>query len=134
MPSWNPDGSKLVHTRAYDIYVMDSSGQDVVRLTQRSEEKGHPHYSPDGTRILFESLPAGVDPQIWVMNADGSGPRQLTRHGGVEPNWSPDGTKVVYTRYENQPTLKDGVLWIIDLEGGAERQLTFKTSTTAPHF
>jgi hypothetical protein len=59
-------------------------------------------------RIVFA---AGDDFDIWVINADGSGLRQLTKNPGPEfdPAWSPDGTQIVYRdsrRGINQPDVQ----------------------------
>jgi Tol biopolymer transport system component len=64
-----------------------------------------PAWSPDGTRIAFESNanPAGGNPEgdmeIWVMNPDGSNPTQLTSNTLHDegPAWSPDGTMLAYS-------------------------------------
>src|ERR687888_148195 len=58
-----------------------------------------PAWSPDGSKILFMSTRDGM-PQIYVMNVDGSGQRNLLKSADVdaEPSWSPDGTKIVFDR------------------------------------
>jgi TolB protein len=64
----------------------------------------YPAGSPDGTKIAFMSQQPGAhgsDPNydIFVMNADGSGLKQLTDAPGEDgfPSWSPDGTKIAYS-------------------------------------
>ncbi len=54
-------------------------------------------WSPDGERILFESVRAGSI-GIWVIDQDGSNPVQLTRglHNNWHPTWSPDGERIAY--------------------------------------
>ena len=49
-------------------------------------------YSPDGSRIAF-TVTEGANTDIWMMSADGSGARQLTREAAIDvsPTWSPDG-------------------------------------------
>ncbi len=103
MPSWSPDGKKIVHIRYFvgffssEIVVMDTNGANPIRLTVNNASDRHPRYLSDGTKIAFESRPGGGLPQIWVMNADGTNPVQLTTHGGYTCDWSPDEEWIVYT-------------------------------------
>jgi Tol biopolymer transport system component len=65
---------------------------------QQQSVKTDPMYSPDGLKIAFISTHDG-DPEIFVMNADGTGLRKLTDNTAVDaaPSWSPDGGKIVFT-------------------------------------
>ncbi|MDI6839600.1 MAG: hypothetical protein QMD71_01885 [bacterium] len=59
------------------------------------------------------------------MDFDGSDPKKLTTEGGVAPNWSPDGKKIVYSQYNGwEFTSESGMLWIMDADGSNKRQLT----------
>jgi hypothetical protein len=64
---------------------------------QQQTVKTDPVYSPDGLKIAFISTHDG-DPEIFVMNTDGTGLRKLTDNSAVDaaPNWSPDGTFELY--------------------------------------
>jgi Tol biopolymer transport system component len=77
-------------------------------------------WTPDG-RVVYASAASG-EPNVWVMEADGSGRRQLTseRGGNVEPAISPDGRHVVFVSY------RTGVrhLWQMEVNGSNPRQLT----------
>src|SRR5207244_2353657 len=59
-----------------------------TRLTNNSASDRAPAFSPDGTKIIFNSNRNGSD-DIWVMNADSSGQTALTSGAGnnVSPNW-----------------------------------------------
>ena len=131
MPNWFPDGKKIAHQRyigigAPEIFVMDSSGQNPVRLTYTERFDSHPKYSPDRTRIAFWS-----SGNVWIMDSTGSNLRQLTTTGvdvdfGLPFSWSPVGDKIIYTRYQSTDwTMKNGVLWMIDVNARAETQFTF---------
>jgi len=81
-----------------------------------------PRYSPDGTKIAFGSLRSGPS-EIWIAEADGSNPVQLTSFGGPLVgfmNWSPDGERLVFhARPEGQADLFE-----IPASGGAPKRLT----------
>ena len=57
-----------------------------------------PAWSPDGTRIAFSSTRDG-NPEIYVVNRDGSNLRRITNHPGIDitPTWSPTGTQIAFT-------------------------------------
>ena len=65
---------------------------------QQQSVKTDPMYSPNGLKLVFISTHDG-DPEIFVMNADGSGLKKLTDNTAVDaaPSWSPDGNKIVFT-------------------------------------
>ena len=98
-PSWSPDGQKIVFGRGGRIYTMSASdGSGLIALTAGGFD-WHPTWSPDGRRIAFGSDRTGIN-AIYVMNADGSGVRQLTKYpeGDYLPWWSPDGTTIAFER------------------------------------
>ncbi len=81
-----------------------------------------PSFSPDGRKIAFFARLFGGNGDIWTMNADGSGPGQLTTNGyqDVLPEWAQDGGGVLYGRITDS-----GVqLWEKKVADGAERSLT----------
>lgn len=65
---------------------------------QQQSVKTDPIYSPNGLKIAFISTHDG-DPEIFVMNPDGTGVKKLTdnTHVDAAPSWSPDGGKIVFT-------------------------------------
>ena len=79
---------------------------------------GHAVPSPDGDRLAFTALD-----RLWVANANGSNPRQLTAAAGGEyfPAWSPDGRWIAYTTWQRDA----GHLWKVRADGrGEPRRLT----------
>lgn len=91
---------------AYDLYVMDPDTSEVTRLTFDGDpdenffrhDSLNPVWSPDGTRIAFDSTRSG-NREVWVMNADGGGLVNVSDHPGqdYEPAWSPDGAQITFT-------------------------------------
>jgi TolB protein len=81
------------------IYMMDTDGGGLQRLTNDASKNRSPVISPDGTQIAFASERDGAS-RIYLMNVDGSEQRRLTAADQVEilPAWSPDGTKVYLDR------------------------------------
>ena len=137
MPNWSPDSQYIVHIRYLvgistpEIFVMDSSGSNPIRLTFNNAADYYPRYSAVSTLIAFTSQLSGGQPQIWIMNSDGSNKSQLTSTGvdatfGLPFSWSPDGSSIVYTDYRsNDWTYDNGTLWVLDPSAGGKRQLTF---------
>jgi Tol biopolymer transport system component len=91
-------------TTANEIYTINPDGTGLVRLTTGAADDRDPVWSPDGTKIVFASdrsvysRTARGHMHLWVMNANGTGLKQLTSGNEDEsqPAWSPDGTRIVY--------------------------------------
>ncbi|KYK28551.1 MAG: hypothetical protein AYK19_20850 [Theionarchaea archaeon DG-70-1] len=124
-PIWSPDGEKIVFVSHDDenteIYIMDSDGGNVQRLTNNTVYDSNPVWTPDGKRIVFTSGKDGIF-DIYMMDADGGNLRQLTRHSAPVFNiaWSPDGEKIAFC------SSKDGKvnIYVMDSEGGNQKNLT----------
>jgi len=100
--SWSPDGNQVTFHSDRDgleeIYLMNSDGQGVIRLTNSPSVDWYPAWSPDGTRIAFQSNREGND-EIYAIILDGLQEVNLTNDGRNDqaPSWSPDGTKIAFT-------------------------------------
>jgi TolB protein len=82
-----------------DIYVVDAGGGTPRRLTTSPGIDTSPSFSPDGSRIVFESDRSGSQ-QLYVMNADGTGERRISFGNAAyaAPAWSPDGQWIAFTQ------------------------------------
>jgi Tol biopolymer transport system component len=119
------------------IYAMEQFDPSLWRL-ERSEQHGvfgsprtfaastridcNPQFSPDGTRVAFESTRSGT-PEIWVADADGSNPRRVTSVGGMPtgtPRWSPDGGHIAF----GSGPQGQADIYVIRSEGGLAKRLT----------
>ncbi len=79
---FSPDGTRLAFTvqgGGNDIWLINSDGTNPVALTEAAGDNDHARWSPDGTKIVFTSTrDDGLHPQVYVMNADGTGQTALT--------------------------------------------------------
>ena len=129
LPSWHPDGVHVVYSLEHDglteVHVTRSDGSD-DRIVYSDEAPGtyavfSAVFSPDGSEIAFD---AGTDTgyDIFVMDADGSHAHQITTTGtDYNPSWSPDGTRIVFTRQE---AASESDIFIMDAGGSKVRRLT----------
>jgi TolB protein len=84
---------RIVFDNFHDVWSIKADGTGLARLTRSPAPEFDATWSPDGDRIAFRSERSG-EPEIWLMNADGSGRRRLA--DGLSPAWSPDGSKIAY--------------------------------------
>ena len=145
----SPDGKTIVFTSLkdgdLDIYTMNVDGSNVRRLTTTPGYDGGPFFSPDGSRIVYRAYhPTDstelaeyrtllgleiVRPnrmEIWVMNADGSDQRQVTRLGGANfaPFFTPDGQRIIFSSNHRTPRSRNFDLFLVGLDGSGLEQVT----------
>jgi Tol biopolymer transport system component len=145
----SPDGRRIVFTSLkdgdLDIYTMNVDGSDVRRLTTSVGYDGGPWWSPDGTKIVYRAWhppdSAGLadyksllaqrmvrprQMELWVMNADGTDQRQVTKLGGANfgPSWTPDGRRIVFSSNYKNPRSRNFELYIVNLDGTGLEQIT----------
>jgi len=81
------------------IYIMRTDGAGLRRLVDDDYRYTWPRWAPDGKRIAFTSNRSG-SPEVWVINRDGSGLRQVTQFPGAHyPTWSPDGSQMTFSTH-----------------------------------
>src|SRR5262249_12168809 len=96
----SPDGRTIVFELLGDIYTLPIDGGKATRITSGQPFDAQPHYSPDGKSIVFVSDRSQSD-NLWIMNADGTNPRALTRENDQKfqsPAYTPDGKYVVASK------------------------------------
>src|SRR5205807_1353061 len=100
-PTWSPDGNKIAFVSYLDgngeIYVVNTDGSQVTRLTNNTDADTEPAWSPDGKTIAFAVLD-GAAPGVYTMAADGTNRTQLTSGATSDqsPSWSPDGHHIAF--------------------------------------
>ena len=115
-----------------ELYVMNADGTGLRRLT-RNTELGDPAWSPNGRKLVFvERVERGGAPcrpagrcheEIYVINADGTGLRRLTRNAVFDGNpvWSPDGRRIAFVRDRDRQTAN---IFVMNADGSDQRRLT----------
>ncbi len=124
-PSVSLRGAKFAYGRSIlqaDLWRLELEGKPEAILSSTARDTS-PRFSPDGTRIAFQSARGGEN-DIWAARADGTGLRQLTKNMGGSsgsPAWSPDGKRIAFDAVR-----KEGGYgaWIVDAEGGPPRRLS----------
>lgn len=130
-PDWSPDGKSILYSAFGEvqggIYVMDADGSNARLLM--GGPLHYPRWSPDGRYIAFDGTLGMSQFEIFIMNADGSGMRQVTVHpkgaGGYNkcPSWSPDGKRLVYFSTDRSD-MPGPDIFITNVDGSGETKLT----------
>ncbi|MDT8421389.1 MAG: RiPP maturation radical SAM C-methyltransferase [Desulfuromonadales bacterium] len=142
-PHFSPNGSRVAFksNRSGDtnIWVMNSDGSNINQLTYdesgldpESPPSYGPDWSPDGSKIVFDTMRSG-NHDIWIMNADGSNPIQLTDDlaEDAHPDFSYDGSRIVF--WSDRSGSRE--IWTMNADGSNQTQLTFLGSFVGhPHF
>ncbi|MEZ4455788.1 MAG: hypothetical protein R2882_04425 [Gemmatimonadales bacterium] len=154
----SPDGKTIIFTSTMDgdieLYTMNVDGTNVRRITNRVGYDGGAFFSPDGKMIVWRAgypttaadsadylsllerrmvRPARVE--VWVANADGSDPRQVTRLGGANfaPFFHPDGKRIIFSSNYENPRSGKFDLFLINVDGsGLERVTTYEEFDSFP--
>ncbi|MBI4932157.1 MAG: PD40 domain-containing protein [Bacteroidetes bacterium] len=132
----SPDGKEIVFDMLGDIYSMPITGGEAKLLRGDHSMDVQPRYSPDGKKISFGSDAAGGD-NIWMMNRDGSEPKQITKENFRLTNnavWMPDARLngevgqgnylIVKKHFTSTRSLGAGELWMYHYTGGEGIQIT----------
>ena len=163
--TWSPDGRHIafssLHNRNWDLYVMEADGANLTadspwfldgnyvmsadefrrrtddwRSGDDSRSGADPAWSPDGRHIAFSSEHEG-NWDLYVMDADGTNLRRLTRHPGFDSGaaWSPDGHHIAFHSDRDDG---DRELYLMDADGTNLRRLTHHSGydeypSWAPH-
>jgi Tol biopolymer transport system component len=137
-PAWSPDGLRIVffgepgistlggiYGQGNGIWVIEAGQEQEPRQLIPIEYVKNIVWSPDGTKLAFETEPPGVASRILVVDANGG--REISRFPGEQPAWSFDSQKLVI-----KACLAPCGLWLINFDGGGAEQLTFESTDSYP--
>jgi Tol biopolymer transport system component len=120
-PQFSTDGQRIAFQSARgganDIWVAHADGTRLVQITRNlSENNGSPRWSPDGKWVAFDSNGKEGRLDVWIVEAEGGPPRQLTHRPGNNwiPSWSRDGKRVYFVSNRSGRT----EIWRVHTKGG----------------
>jgi TolB protein len=144
---WSPDGRKIAFMSrregtGEDVFVMNADGGDQRNLTHKPGNEVGSAWSPDGRAILFTAVPPGQPlwvggsrsasgpyRDVYVMNADGSAQRNLTRTREAEEyaaTWAPNGRGIAFAAYDG----RSNRIFVLNPDGSGKRALTNEITET----
>jgi TolB protein len=149
----SPDGKKIVFTSMrngdLDLYTVDINGDNVKQVTHELGYDGGAFFSPDSKMICYraghpqteeekkiyrellaKNLVKPSKMELFVMNADGSNKRQVTKNGAANfcPYFTPDGKKLIFSSNLGDPQGRNFDLYLINLDGTGLERVTFEPS------
>jgi hypothetical protein len=104
-PDWSPDGKLIAFSKdvsGLDVYVMSPDGSNATIITHDPDFDSQPAWAPDQSRIVFQrDLQGRGGQELYTMNPDGTNwvglpVGHLFGEVALDPNWAPDGTKLIF--------------------------------------
>ena len=140
LPAWSPDGKQIAFQSKrdggdYQVFVMDSDGNNKRRLSDGKGYAAWPAWSPDGQQVLYiagASSEPGVAKELFVVPAAGGAPKQLTTTGGEagRPAWSPDGKYILFIQNNGDK----GTIMLANSQGADPKVLVEASRNPSPQF
>jgi len=134
--TWSPNGSQIAFISVdgpQAIHIANADGSGSYGLPGSPTSLWAVDWSPDGRKFVYSNAE-----ELFVINTDGTGKQQLTTVQQTEsgttadfdPRWSPDGTKILFTRYRNSVFAST---WVMNADGSKQRKL-FNFDSYSPYW
>ncbi|MEQ9231906.1 MAG: protease, partial [Cyclobacteriaceae bacterium] len=116
--------TEIVFVYANDLWKVNRSGGDAIRLTTNEGYESSPHFSPDENWIAF-SAEYGGNTDVYVIPSQGGSPLRLSYHPGADivQGWTPEGEIIFRSGREAYPT-RTNRWYTIGMNGGLPQQLS----------
>ncbi len=125
--AWLPDGQTIAFASYSRVLFVNADGSGQRNITRELGLSQLPVWSPDGHRIALVRGRGNKSADIYVMNADASGLRRLTRSGAsLYPIWSPNGRRIAFMQVplvRKHPPVWRLEVWVMNADGSGQRRL-----------
>lgn len=137
-PGWSPDGTRVAYAAwngsDWDLYVVPPvPGSSPTRLTSGAAHDTEPSWQPSpavsGEGVIAFTSTRDGNPEIYVMNADGTAQTRVTDHVAMDayPAISPDGSRIAFTSWRDG----DAEIYVVNLDGTGLTKITSNTAYDA---
>jgi TolB protein len=127
-PTWSPDGSAILFAsqagNLSQLFIVNVDGTELHQVGNFPDLRGRSDWSTQGLIVTYSGK--SWQRELYVMNSDGSGQRQISPSGGNSqgPSFSPDGKWIAFTAYFDKYEVNGCEIYIMRADGTDLRRLT----------